>query len=96
MRLNEWRPDSNPHFHWMYRHEADDEGHLVTRLMMSAPEDHLAATVHWIRTNSLRDDMRVWDPRPLQLCFGTLETLSTFCVFIGPVFEHSAEASTRR
>ncbi len=50
MRLNEWRPDSNPHFHWMYRHEADDEGHLVTRLMMSVPEDHLAAAVHWIRT----------------------------------------------
>ena len=43
-------PDSNPHFHWMYRHEADDEGHLVTRLMMSVPEDHLAAAVHWIRT----------------------------------------------
>jgi DNA polymerase-3 subunit gamma/tau len=50
MRLNEWRPDSNPHFHWMYRHEADDEGHLVTRLMMSIPEGHLAAAVHWIRT----------------------------------------------
>jgi DNA polymerase-3 subunit gamma/tau len=50
MRLNEWRPDSNPHFHWMYRHEADDEGHLVTRLMMSIPEGHLAAAVHWIGT----------------------------------------------
>ena len=50
MRLNEWRPDSNPHFHWMYRHEADEEGHLVTRLMMSIPEGHLAAAVHWIRT----------------------------------------------
>lgn len=49
MRLNEWRPDSNPHFHWMYRHEADEEGHLVTRLMMSIPEGHLAAAVHWIR-----------------------------------------------
>jgi len=49
MRLNEWRPDSNPQFHWMYRHEADDEGHLVTRLMMSIPEGHLAAAVHWIR-----------------------------------------------
>jgi DNA polymerase-3 subunit gamma/tau len=49
MRLNEWRPDSNPHFHWMYRHEADDEGRLVTRLMMSIPERHLAAAVHWIR-----------------------------------------------
>jgi DNA polymerase-3 subunit gamma/tau len=50
MRLNEWRPDSNPQFHWMYRHEADDEGHLVTRLMMSVPEDHLTAAVHWIRS----------------------------------------------
>ncbi len=50
MRLNEWRPGSNPQFHWMYRHEADDEGHLVTRLMMSVPEDHLAAAIHWIRS----------------------------------------------
>ena len=50
MRLNEWRPDSTPQFHWMYRHEADDESHLVARLMMSVPEDHQAAAVHWIRT----------------------------------------------
>jgi DNA polymerase-3 subunit gamma/tau len=50
MRLKEWCPDSNPQFHWMYRQEADDEGHLVTRVMMSVPEDHLVAAVHWMRS----------------------------------------------
>ncbi len=50
MRLNEWCPDSNPQFHWMHRHEADDEGHLVTRLVMSVPENHLAAAVLWMRS----------------------------------------------
>jgi hypothetical protein len=50
MRLNEWSPDSNPQFHWMYRHEADDEGHLVTRLVIAIPEDHQAAAVHWMRS----------------------------------------------
>jgi DNA polymerase-3 subunit gamma/tau len=34
----------------MYRHEADNEGHLVTRLVMAVPEDHLAAAVHWMRS----------------------------------------------
>ncbi len=88
MRLNEWRPDSNPQFHWIYRHEADDEGHLLTRLMMSVPEDHLAAAVDWIGPDSLRDDMRVWVFRPSQLCFAPREILSASYIFIGPAFEH--------
>jgi DNA polymerase-3 subunit gamma/tau len=50
MRLKDWCPDSNPQFHWMYRHEADNEGHLVTRLVMAVPDDHQAVAVHWIRS----------------------------------------------
>lgn len=49
MRFDEWQPDAKQ-FHWIYRHEADEADQLVTRLMMSVPEDHLTAALHWIRS----------------------------------------------
>jgi hypothetical protein len=49
MRLKEWQSDSNPRYHWIYRHEADTDGHLLTRLVLSVAEDHLAAALNWMR-----------------------------------------------
>jgi DNA polymerase-3 subunit gamma/tau len=49
MRLKEWQSDSNPRYHWIYRHEADTDGYLLTRLALSVAEDHLAAALHWMR-----------------------------------------------
>jgi hypothetical protein len=45
MRLKEWQCDSNPRYHWIYRHEADTDGHLLTRLVLSVAEDQLAAAL---------------------------------------------------
>jgi hypothetical protein len=49
MRLKEWQSDSNPRYHWIYRHEADADGHLLTRLALSVAEEQLAAALHWMR-----------------------------------------------
>lgn len=50
MRVSEWRPAAKAHFHWIYRHEADAAAQLVTRLLISIPEEHLTAALHWLWT----------------------------------------------
>ncbi|MGB6984107.1 MAG: hypothetical protein WBD78_17075 [Methylocella sp.] len=50
MRVKEWLSGSNPRYHWLYRHEADTDGHLVTRLALSVSEDHLTAVLRWLRS----------------------------------------------
>lgn len=50
MRVKEWLSGSNPRYHWLYRHEADTDGHLVTRLALSVAEDHLTAILRWLRS----------------------------------------------
>jgi DNA polymerase III subunit gamma/tau len=39
MRMKEWRSNLNPQYHWIYRHEADPDGYLLTRLVLSVAED---------------------------------------------------------
>jgi DNA polymerase-3 subunit gamma/tau len=54
MRLQDWGASVDRQFHWMLRHEADHDGDLVTRVMMSVPIDHLPAAIHWARNRFLR------------------------------------------
>jgi DNA polymerase III subunit gamma/tau len=54
MRLQDWGASADRQFHWMLRHEADCDGDLVTRVMMSVPSDHLPAAIHWARNRFLR------------------------------------------
>ena len=54
MRLQDWGASAERQFHWMLRHEADCDGDLVTRVMMSVPSDHLPAAIHWAGNRFLR------------------------------------------
>lgn len=59
MRIQDWAPDSEPHFHWLYQHEIDDDGALVTRLAISVPETHKAAAVKWLRSTAPHDGLLI-------------------------------------
>jgi hypothetical protein len=89
MRVKEWLSGSNPRYHWLYRHEADTDGHLVTRLALSVAEDHLTAVLRWLRSKffARRFDGEVFPAHKIP---------SASSGFIGPVFERSAEVSIRR
>ena len=54
MRLQDWGASADRQYHWMLRHEADCDGDLVTRVMMSVPSDRLRAAIHWARNRFLR------------------------------------------
>lgn len=50
MRLSEWTSvaqGSPVDFHWIYRHETDDLGQIVTRVLMAIPEKHIADAKRW-------------------------------------------------
>lgn len=49
MRLKDWEGASAPILHWIYRHEWDDQNRPRTRLLLSVPDAHVAATVRWLR-----------------------------------------------
>ena len=54
MRLSEWRPRAGAQFHWMYRHEVDGAGAMLTRLAISVPPDHVEAAINWLRARFFR------------------------------------------
>ncbi|MBR0866302.1 AAA family ATPase [Bradyrhizobium diazoefficiens] len=49
MRLKDWCGSSSPVLHWMYRHEREDETRQRTRVLLSVPDEHVAAALAWLR-----------------------------------------------
>ncbi|MHC2531877.1 DNA polymerase III subunit [Bradyrhizobium diazoefficiens] len=49
MRLKNWCGTVSPVLHWMYRHEWDDETGQRTRILLSVPDEHIAAALAWLR-----------------------------------------------
>lgn len=48
MRLKDWCGTASPVVHWMYRHEWGETGQR-TRILLSVPDEHIAATLAWLR-----------------------------------------------
>lgn len=49
MRLaDRWPEASKGKYHWMYRHEADGEGRLVTRLLIAVPDMLVQDVITWM------------------------------------------------
>lgn len=48
MRLKDWCGTASPVVHWMYRHEWGEMGQR-TRILLSVPDEHIAATLAWLR-----------------------------------------------
>lgn len=45
-RIEYWEPGSP--YHWVYRHEADVDGELVSRVLLSIPDHLLDAAIDWL------------------------------------------------
>jgi len=77
----------------LLRHEADGDGDLVTRVMMSVPSDHLPAAIHWARNRFLRRRAGKEASSALLIACRIEGGQSSACAFIGLVCGRSAEAS---
>ena len=51
-RIEYWEPGSS--YHWVYRHEADMAGGLVSRILLSVPDRKLNAVIDWLRRFTAR------------------------------------------
>lgn len=51
-RVEYWEPGSP--YHWVYRHEADVAGNLVSRILLSVPDHLLDAAVDWLHRFTAR------------------------------------------
>lgn len=68
MRLKDWCGAASPVLHWMYRHEWDGETGQRTRILLSVPDDHVAAALAWLRLKFVPRVSRTSDLKVQMAC----------------------------
>lgn len=67
MRLKDWCGATSPVVHWMYRHEWR-ESEQRTRILLSVPDEHIAATLAWLRLKFVPRISRTGDLKVQIVC----------------------------
>ncbi|QQO34276.1 AAA family ATPase [Bradyrhizobium diazoefficiens] len=68
MRVKDWCGAASPVLHWMYRHEWDGETGQRTRILLSVPDDHVAAALAWLRLKFVPRVSRTSDLKVQMAC----------------------------